>query len=144
MISKTAEYALRAVVVLATSEGRQLLSPQVAERTRVPQAYMAKVLQTLARAGLVRSQRGLGGGFTLARAAEEIAVLDVVDAVDPIERIEICPLGIGSHDDCLCPLHRRLDQAAESIRSGFASTTVHDLVAADRAVLCSASEVEES
>lgn len=144
MISKTAEYALRAAVVLAASEEEPMLLPQIAEKTQVPQAYLSKVLQTLVRAGLVNSQRGLGGGFSLARPAVEIAVLDVVDAVDPIERITGCPLSIESHENHLCPLHRRLDDAIASIRSTFGSTCIGELVDADEVALCRMDEARMS
>ncbi len=141
MISKTAEYALRAVVVLADGTGDPLLAPRIAETTQVPNAYLSKVLQTLVRARLVASQRGQGGGFTLARPASEITVLDVIDAVDPLPRIESCPLSIEAHSDRLCPLHRRLDDAIASIRETFSSSTIAELVSEDCSALCPKSEV---
>ena len=94
MISLTAEYALRAVSWLASNGKEPLVNRDIADATQVPSGYLAKVLQSLGRAGLVTSQRGLGGGFVLGRSAEEISVLDVVNAVDPLERIESCPLHI--------------------------------------------------
>lgn len=144
MISKTTEYALRAMVALAGEEGRPILSPQIAETTRVPQAYLSKVLRTLVRAGLISSQRGQGGGFILARPPSEITVLDVVDAVDPIPRIESCPLSIESHARALCPLHSRLDEAIASIRATFGSTSIADLVTEDHAALCPPETAEVS
>jgi Rrf2 family nitric oxide-sensitive transcriptional repressor len=136
VISKTAEYALRAVVTLADGDGEPILAPRIAETTQVPQAYLSKVLQTLVRANLVSSQRGQGGGFTLARPAIEITVLDVIDAVDPIQRIECCPLDIDAHAQNLCPLHRRLDDAIASIRETFTSTSIAELVSDDQTALC--------
>jgi Rrf2 family nitric oxide-sensitive transcriptional repressor len=136
VISKTAEYALRAVVTLADGNGGPMLTPRIAATTQVPQAYLSKVLQTLVRADLVSSQRGQGGGFTLARPAIEITVLDVIDAVDPIQRIECCPLDIDAHAQNLCPLHRRLDDAIASIRETFTSTSIAELVSDDQTALC--------
>jgi Rrf2 family protein len=130
MISPTAEYALRAIVALAQGGGKAVVTPAIAEMTRVPPGYLPKVLQTLRRAGLVDSRRGLGGGFTLARPASQITVLDVVNAVDPVKRIERCPLGIETHGTNLCPLHKRLDEATEMVEKSFASTTIEDLLAA--------------
>jgi Rrf2 family nitric oxide-sensitive transcriptional repressor len=142
MISKTAEYALRAVVSLADGNGNPLLALRIAETTGVPQAYLSKVLQTLVRADLVSSQRGQGGGFTLTRPATEITVLDVVDAVDPIQRIERCPLAIDAHAENLCPLHRRLDDAIAAIRATFTSTTIGELVTDDHPALCPKTEAQ--
>ena len=129
MISPTAEYALRAVVAIAQGGGEPVVTPILVEMTKVPPGYLPKVLQTLRRAGLLHSKRGLGGGFTLARAPEKITVLDVVKIVDPIKRIERCPLDIGSHGATLCPLHKRLDEAAEMVEKSFASTTIAELLA---------------
>ena len=63
MISQTAEYALRAVVFLSMNVDAAFTTQQIAVATKVPAAYLSKVMQSLVRAGLVRSQRGLGGGF---------------------------------------------------------------------------------
>lgn len=129
MISPTAEYALRAIVAIAQSNGDATITPHIAALTKVPPGYLSKVLQTLRRAGLVDSRRGLGGGFTLAKPASEMTVLEVVNAVDPIQRIHECPLGIESHGDNLCPLHKRLDEATEAVERSFAQTTIADLLA---------------
>lgn len=129
MISPTAEYALRAIVALAQADGGTLVTAQMAEITRVPPGYLSKVLQVLRRGGLVRSKRGLGGGFTLSRPADKITVLEVVNAVDPVERITKCPLGISAHGAKLCALHAKLDAAIASVERSFAETTVAALLA---------------
>jgi Rrf2 family protein len=127
MLSQTAEYALRAIVYLADQDGPQT-SQQIAQVTRVPAGYLAKVMQGLARAGLVHSQRGLHGGFTLVKAADELTVWEVVEAVDPIQRIRSCPLGLKSHGANLCPMHRRLDDAAALVENAFRNSTVRELL----------------
>src|SRR4029077_6761092 len=95
---------------------------QVAKATRVPRAYLSKVLQSLGRAGLVRSQRGIGGGMTLAKPAADLPSLEVVNAVEPIQRIRTCPLGLAAHGVHLCPLHRRLDNALALFEDAFQKT----------------------
>jgi Rrf2 family protein len=128
MLPKTAEYALRAVVWL----GRAPLEPESAERlseaTQVPRRYLHKVLQDLVRSGLVRSQSGPGGGYALAREAEAITILDVVNAVAPLERIRRCPLGISAHRQ-LCPLHAELDRAYAATEEAFGRVTIARLLA---------------
>lgn len=127
-ITQTTEYALRAVVWLADRSGQPQATQQIADATRVPAGYLSKVLQNLRRNGMVTAQRGLHGGFTLARSADELTVLDVVNAVDPIPRIRECPLGLASHGKNLCPLHRKLDDAMNLIEESFGGTTIADLL----------------
>ncbi len=129
MFSQTSEYALRVVLCLASAGGRSLTIAQIAEATHTPKGYLAKVLRNLAKAKLVQSQRGLGGGSVLARPAEEITVYDVIQAVDPIHRITTCPLKIPSHGHNLCPLHRRLDDAIGLVEEAFRNSSIADLVA---------------
>jgi Rrf2 family protein len=129
LFSQTTEYALRAVVALAVRASEPQTTLQIASATRVPAGYLSKVLQALGKANLVTSQRGLYGGFTLTRRPEEIRVLDVVNAVDPIHRIVTCPLGIESHGAELCALHKRLDEAIAYIQEAFSNSTIADLLA---------------
>ena len=90
-------------------------------------------MQALGRAGLVQSYRGLHGGFVLSRPSAEITVLEVIQAVDPIQRIRSCPLGKSEHNSALCPLHRRLDQAMALVEQSFAQTTLADVLGDDAA-----------
>lgn len=126
MLQKTAEYALRAAVWLARDPERPLSANKLAEVTRVPRRYLNKVLQDLVRAGLIRSQPGPGGGYALDRDPEQIAILDVINAVEPIARIRDCPLGLPSHTS-LCPLHRELDRAFASVEAAFAQVTLAEI-----------------
>lgn len=128
MFSQTTEYALRAAVHLASLAPAPQTTQQIAEATQVSPTYLAKVLQALGRAGIVISQRGLHGGVALARDPRAIMVLEVVSAVEPIERIEQCPLGLAAHAEQLCLLHRKLDDAIAGIRDAFGSTTLAELI----------------
>ncbi|HEY9793303.1 MAG TPA: Rrf2 family transcriptional regulator [Candidatus Obscuribacterales bacterium] len=128
MISQTAEYALRAVVFLALNPKGAFTAQEIAATTKVPPAYLSKVLKLLVTAEVVISQRGLGGGFSLAKKPEDINLLEIVNAVEPVERIRTCPLGLKAHGKVLCALHKRLDDVAASLESSFAETTVADLL----------------
>lgn len=129
MISQTAEYALRAMVCLADSPEDKLTAQVIAQRTQVPAGYLSKVMQALARAGLADSQRGLRGGFALARSPAEISVLDVVNAVDPVRRIRTCPLNRPDHGTDLCPLHSRLDRAMAETERALGASSLAELLA---------------
>jgi len=128
MISQTAEYALRAMVFLAEHPETPHIVPHIAEHTKVPAGYLSKVLQSLVRGCLITSQRGLGGGFRLSRPVAEITLLDVVNCVSPITRITRCPLDLPHHQDRLCALHHRLDEAIGLFETGFRDTCLAQLL----------------
>lgn len=129
MISRTAEYAVRAALWLVCHRERPGTVRQVAAETAVPSGYLAKILRALGKAGLVRAQPGPGGGFILNRPPEAVSVLDVIDATDPIHRVEACPLGMPEHATTLCPFHARLDGAVADARRAFAGCSLAELVA---------------
>ena len=128
MFSQTVEYALRAVVHLAQHSPAPQKTSEIADATKVPQAYLVKVLQGPSVEEIVRLQRGVGGGVSLARDPRELTILDVVNAVDPIRRINTCPLDLKSHGTKLCALHRRMDNALMAMEDAFRSTTLAELL----------------
>lgn len=106
-----------------------MTAARISGATQVPEDYLAKVLQQLVKGDVLVSQRGRNGGFQLARPAAKISMLSVVNAVEPIPRIQKCPLGLREHGVRLCPLHRRLDYAYSMVEQAFADTTLEELVA---------------
>ncbi len=126
MISKTAEYALRAITCLAAQPEEPRSADSLAEQTKVPRRYLTRVMQDLAAAGLVASRSGPGGGYVLARAPGELTILDVINTVSPLERIESCPLGLTSHTS-LCPLHTELNRAYRATEEAFAAVTLKQI-----------------
>jgi len=128
MLSQTAEYALRAMVALSTGPADPRTAQELAAESQVPLDYLSKVLNSLAKAGIVSGQRGRGGGFQSVRPPGQLTVLQVVNAVDPIQRIRTCPLGLKQHGENLCPLHRKLDDAMRGVEDAFGSTTIESLV----------------
>jgi len=128
MFSQTAEYALRAVVFLAESGETRYTTQTIADMTRIPPRYLAKVLNSLARAGILIGQRGIYGGFALSKSPGDISVLEVIQAVDPLKRIYKCPLNLEAHRDQLCPLHARLDASLALIQEDLRRSSVADLL----------------
>jgi Rrf2 family protein len=127
MLSKTAEYALRIVASLGFDSSLLISAEELAVSTKVPRRYLHSVLSDLAKADLVRSRPGPGGGYSLLKPADEISILDVVNAVSPVERIRHCPLGLPSHTR-LCPLHRELDKAYAATEAAFRRVTIGELL----------------
>jgi Rrf2 family protein len=128
MLSQTAEYALRAIVALAHNRSQPLITPKIAEMTRVPCGYLAKVLQALGRKGLVLSQRGLRGGFVLAREPSQLTVLEVVDAVDPVRRDPAEVKHGGNLGVNLEPLNAHIAELTAWVENRLATTTVQQLL----------------
>lgn len=129
VLSQTAEYALRAIVDLAYVFPKGKTTEQIALATKVPPAYLSKVLQALSRGGLVRSQRGIRGGMSLQKQPSEVTILDVINAVDPMKRVLECPLGLVEHRGQLCALHRRIDEVIAMAEGEFSETTMAQVVA---------------
>ena len=134
MLSKTAEYALRTVACLASGAGRAESADLLCEQTKVPRRYLHKVLQDLVKAELVSSRSGPGGGYMLTRDPDAITILDVVNAVAPLERSRHCPLGLPSHTS-LCPLHKELDKAYAANEEAFARVTMGQVLRSESKII---------
>lgn len=114
MISRTAEYALRASLFLAQRPGLSATAQEIAGATGVPARYLAKVLQQLVGHNILTSRRGPAGGFKLAKDPIEISVLDIVRSVDPLRKTDSDVLQSGK--PCLGSLYgylKQLEQLAE-------------------------------
>ncbi len=107
MLSRACEYGIRAIIHLASMpEAGPVLVRQVAEDLAIPASFLAKIVQALAKRGFIRSHKGPGGGIALARPAEEMDLLQVIDAIDGSEFARSCFLGIPNcSDEAPCPLH---------------------------------------
>ena len=130
MLSSTSDYALRAILVLArASDDRPLRADEIARATGSPANYLAKTLNALAKAGLVRSTRGPFGGFVLAVPAAELSLAQVIDCFDEPRPQTRCLLGSAPcnlrHP---CVAHQRWTAIRNARRAALADTTVADLL----------------
>jgi Rrf2 family protein len=129
MFSNTAEYALRAIIWLAEHRnGQKYGHKQISEGTQVPESYLPKILKELVDAGIILSKRGVGGGFELAREPNEVTLLEVINAVDPIQRITSCPLKLKAHCHQLCPVHSKLDATIEAMELTLGTSTIQEVL----------------
>lgn len=123
MFSQTSEYALRAVIWLAEHQNEGPVgNKRIAEDTKVPASYLSKILHDLAAAGFLSSRRGVGGGFRLIIPPEQLTMLDVVNAVDPLKR------GKAAADASESPMHQRLDQAVNLVRQTLRGARISELI----------------
>jgi Rrf2 family protein len=137
-ISEGVEWGLHSAVVLAFVPPEQALpTARLAEYHALPAAYLAKHLQAMSRAGILESTQGPGGGYRLARPAESITVLEVVEAIDGAEPAFRCseirrrgPAAVPAREYRLpCSIHVLMDRADAAWRAELATTTVADLAA---------------
>ena len=130
MLSSTSDYALRAILILAqATDGRPLRADEIARATGSPANYLAKTLNSLAKAGLVTSSRGPFGGFVLAVPAAELSLARIVDCFDEQRPQTRCLLGNVACDlNKPCTAHHRWTAVKAARRAALADTTVADLL----------------
>ncbi len=131
MLGKTGLHAVKAFAVLAGAEPGAFVGAQaIAQRIRAPGNYLGKLLQILARTGLIEARKGLQGGFRLTRLPGEISLYDVVEPIEHISRWHGCFLGRSAcRDDRPCPLHARWGEVRDAYIRFLRETTVQDVAA---------------
>src|SRR6185503_10838648 len=107
IFSNATEYAIRGVSELASrAEGGSILLNDLVAGTNLPRDFMAKIFQKLVRAGILTSAKGRGGGFALARAAHEITLMNIVEAMEGPQTLDACVVGLELCNDHMpCPQH---------------------------------------
>jgi len=135
IFSNATEYAIRGLSEVAArgSNGRLLLDDVVAG-SGLPRDFMAKVFQKLVHAGVLRSAKGRGGGFALARPAHEITLMQVVEAIDGPQTHDRCVIGFAKcSDEMPCAQHDLYKPIRQRIKDYLTTTTAADLAASLRA-----------
>lgn len=130
--SRSAEYAIRAVVHMATlPSGELAMAKNIAADTGIPSHFLAKILQELARDGFLRSSKGPRGGFCLRQTPEEITMFKIVEAVDGTGRYYRC---IGGSPECNdrapCGMHDSWQALRSRIIEYLEGTSAADLAKA--------------
>jgi Rrf2 family transcriptional regulator, iron-sulfur cluster assembly transcription factor len=132
--SSACEYAIRAMTYVAGFEpGTRLLARDISAHEKIPGPFLGKIFQTLVRAGLLKSSKGPGGGFALARDPGTITLYDIYRAIDGTTYLEACAVGLARcSDEVPCPLHERWKPIRERIRHYLEVTTLSDMASASR------------
>lgn len=130
MLSQAVGYAITALGTIASAGGRPVLVKEIAEAAKLPAPYLAKIVHALAKKGLVVTQRGVGGGVSLARPAVGVTLMEVAAALDdPILR-PTCMLGTAECSDArACPAHRFWTSSRANVLEFLNQTTVADIAA---------------
>jgi Rrf2 family protein len=129
-ITRQADYALRAMLYLAKLEKDvRAATSQIADEQQIPPSFLAKIISQLSIAGLILTSRGARGGVTLARQAEEITLLDVVEAIDGPISLNVCSHSAGAcpfGDDC--PIQPIWSDAQHDLVDKLRSTNFGQLI----------------
>lgn len=106
MLSQAVGYAASALGYVAAAEGKPVLVREIADACTIPAPYLSKIIHTLARQGLVVTQRGVGGGVVLARHPATISLYDLCRALGDCAAEDRCMLGTATCSDRRsCPAH---------------------------------------
>ena len=128
LLTDANEYGLRAVIWLAQHPGESFKVKELAIHIDAAPGYLIKVLQSLAKSGILSARRGNQGGFTLQADSTTLSALDIINAIDGFERISKCPMSLSEHAMNLCPVHSHLDSAIEQLEEGFRKLTIGDVL----------------
>ncbi|MGE5554443.1 MAG: RrF2 family transcriptional regulator [Betaproteobacteria bacterium] len=139
-LNQATDYAFRAVLVLASLQPGEVIDARtIASAERIPMRFLLRILRSLVKAGIAVSQRGVGGGYALARPPEEVTLLDVVEAVEGPTRVNRClldPEYCSKRWASRCPVHRAL--------AGVQSALRHELARHDFAELTRGAKADQS
>jgi len=130
LYSKSAEYAIQAMVYLAEAKSEKpVMTAKIAKDYNIPYQFLAKIVQTLVKHRLIKATRGRTGGINLYQDAENIYLYQIVDAVDgPPPEEEQCVIGLDLCSDATpCPLHHTWKPIKESIRKMLADENLEEL-----------------
>lgn len=131
-ISRQTDYAVRTIEFLARIPAGVLVQTrEIARKQEIPEKYLPSIVRTLARAGLLKTMRGNHGGIRLARAAEDISLKDVVEAIDGpvvLNRCQVIPGDCDSGNSNLCNLHDFWERLTADVQEHLGSVRISDLV----------------
>jgi len=131
IFARPTEYAIRGLSELAAREtDNTVLLDDLVPGTDLPRDFLAKVFQKLVHAGILRSSKGRGGGFALARPAHQITLMKVVEAMEGPQQLDVCVVGLAKCNDTMpCPQHDLYKPIRQRLRAYLESTTLADLAA---------------
>ncbi len=128
-LTRKGEYAIRGMVYLASKPSDKLVFlSEIAASVEVPQTFLAKIFQQFSKIGIVNSYRGTGGGFSLGRPANEITLLEIVEAVEGQITLNRCVSNKSCSRTSLCKVHPVWQDIQSQVRDILRKTTLKDLI----------------
>ena len=134
LLSQTAHYALRAVYYLLANDNTEWhLTKDIAKSTKIPAPYLARILSTLAKRGILQSRTGMGGGFCIGEKSYGVNLYEIINQFDNLESINDCVFGFSEcRNDGKCILHDQWIDAKKRLIDSFKSITLKELKKTDR------------
>jgi Rrf2 family protein len=134
VITRATEYAVRTVLYLAQQPKDDIvLKKDICRTQEVTPAFLTKILQPLIKMGIVSSQRGVGGGFLLARDPSEITMLDILQAEEGLLKLNHCLVDTDfCHRDGYCSAHEVWQEAQQKMAEILQAYTIADLVCREK------------
>jgi Rrf2 family iron-sulfur cluster assembly transcriptional regulator len=128
-ITREGDYGIRSVLYLARQQFKSVsFVNEISEETRIPRSFLAKILQKLVKARIVRSYRGVKGGFSLVKQARDISVLDVLNAIEGKMAINHClPDKKKCNNSKHCPTHSLWSNVQAKVTEMLKKATFEDL-----------------
>jgi Rrf2 family transcriptional regulator, iron-sulfur cluster assembly transcription factor len=133
-VTRAGEYAIIGLSYLAKQPAKRIVMiDEISESECIPKSFLAKIFQSLAKAGIVRSNRGAGGGFSLAKPAADITLLQILQIVEGAFALQKC---VSDDPECVvsttrmshCALCAVFGEAQHRVNEVFARTTLADLL----------------
>jgi Rrf2 family protein len=131
-LTRAADYAVRVMIHLASQPEKTVISKALlAKETEAPESFLSKILQALARAGMIRARRGVVGGFSLLPRGAQASLLDVVESIDGPIAINVCLISDKSCNRyCGCAVHEVWRQAQAAMLSVLREAKIAQMVPA--------------
>lgn len=129
LYSRSCEYAIQAMLYLSLQpDGRLVLIKDISDGLRIPNPFLAKIVQSLVRADLLKSYKGRRGGICLARSAEDIRLIEIVAAIDSLGVFKHCILGFPACSDThWCPMHDSWKALRGALQTYFETKNLAEL-----------------
>ena len=130
VITRATEYAIRTIIYLAQQPHNEVvLKKDICRTQEVTPAFLTKILQPMIKSGIVSSQRGVGGGFLLARDPEEITLLDIFKAQEGELKLNHCLIDSEfCSRDVFCAAHEVWEEAQQALSSVLLRYSIADIV----------------
>lgn len=134
MLSNTCKYGIRAVIYLALNneDNKKIGIKEISSELNIPTPFLGKILQLLAKNKILNSTKGPHGGFSLAKPASEISLLNIIEIIDGLDLFNECLIGLSTcsasaHDDVQCPIHHKYVPISNQIYNLFTNETIEKL-----------------